>query len=257
MKVLLKEEVQPGVLVWSLNRPRRKNAVNWSLITAFQEALKEIEHSDSTKMLIIRGEGGAFCAGGDLQAFHALTTKEEAETMLIPMADVIYRIATLPFPTVAYLDGPAVGGGAELATACDWRVAKPKTKLGFIQAKLHLTTGWGGGALLRRRVQSSIAMQMLMSGVIYDSEQANRIGFVDYITGKWDGLLEWLEPVLNQSYEPLIRYKQQILTSNQFKGLREEMKREAKQCALLWEREAHLLAVEEFIETKRHQRRYD
>src|SRR5690625_5646758 len=86
-----------------------------------------------------------FCAGGDLINFHGELTPDEAFSRLYPMKEVLYDIASFPVPTICLLNGDALGGGCEIATACDFRIAKETTKFGFVQSKLGIVPGWGGG----------------------------------------------------------------------------------------------------------------
>ncbi|WP_261179315.1 enoyl-CoA hydratase/isomerase family protein [Anaerobacillus sp. CMMVII] len=104
------------------------------------------------KIVVLTGAGtDAFCSGGDLSIFHHIHTKGEAKEMLLKMAKVLHKLFFFSKPTVAYLNGTTVGGGCEIATACDFRIAEKKLKIGFIQGRLGITTGWGGSTYLMER----------------------------------------------------------------------------------------------------------
>ena len=111
--------------------------------------LDQVEKDSTIAYAVITGAGDqAFCSGGDLSEYHSLRTAAEAFPMLSRMAGLLFRLATLPMPVIALVNGTAVGGGCELAMACDYRVVSSKAKAGFIQGTLAITTGWGGATLL-------------------------------------------------------------------------------------------------------------
>ncbi|WP_144466457.1 enoyl-CoA hydratase/isomerase family protein, partial [Bacillus sp. FDAARGOS_235] len=97
------------------------------------------------------------------------------------MGNLLYRLAVLPKPTVAALNGSAVGGGCELAAACDMRIAKAGTKAGFIQANLAITTGWGGASLLYERMNASLAFKLLTEGRVLSVQELLKYGFINEI----------------------------------------------------------------------------
>src|SRR5690554_1968683 len=100
MKVLLNKRSEK-VAELVLNRPERKNAIDFDVIEQLQHHLRTLQNEKDITALIIRGNGDTFCAGGDLQSFHELRTKEEALTMLKPMCEVLKQIATLPILTIS------------------------------------------------------------------------------------------------------------------------------------------------------------
>ena len=101
--------------------------------------------------------------------------------MLSKMGGILYKIATFKKPTIAILNGSAIGGGCELATAFDFRLARSGVKLGFVQASLGITTGWGGASLLLERIPQQSAMQLLLNGTVYTAVKAKQLGFIDQI----------------------------------------------------------------------------
>ncbi|WP_347860672.1 enoyl-CoA hydratase/isomerase family protein [Salimicrobium sp. PL1-032A] len=133
-----------AVATVKLNRPEKRNAVNRQMTEELSKVLRTLKEDEHVKSLILTGEGEeAFCAGGDLNELHGDLTEVEAYSLLSPMRDVLYELATLPIPTLAWLNGDARGGGCELASACDVRYGRMKSDYGFIQGRLGIVPGWG------------------------------------------------------------------------------------------------------------------
>ncbi|MGN1401774.1 MAG: enoyl-CoA hydratase/isomerase family protein [Bacillus sp. (in: firmicutes)] len=245
-EAIIKDLRADGVYTLTLNRPHKRNAVNFEMIGLFRDALAEAANDENVKLVLIRGAGDtAFCSGGDLGEFHALQTAEQAMTMLGEMGDVLYRLATLPKPTIAYLNGAAVGGGCEIAAACDIRIASKQAKLGFIQANQAITTGWGGGSLLLEKLSPADAMAMLMSGSLYSAEEAMQAGFIMEIVKVGD-VYSYLCRFADKEAGVLSAYKRILIEKWKAANLRGRMKEEIHRCSLLWESEQHHRAVEAF-----------
>ncbi|MED1202181.1 enoyl-CoA hydratase/isomerase family protein [Heyndrickxia acidicola] len=238
-----------GVLQFKINRPNKRNAVNYNIMKGFEEVLEQAEKDDSVKVLAFTGSGEeAFCSGGDLDEFHALITAEQAYGMLATMSKVLYRIASLNKPTIAVLNGTAVGGGCEIAAACDFRIAKKGIRLGFIQGSLAITTGWGGASLLFERILSSHALKILSEARMYDVRTLKEIDFIQEIYEDWTGEMEeaFLDSILKTDIYVLKAYKKQLVSKWKQTKLEERMLEESRQCAVLWEKPVHHEAVSRF-----------
>ncbi|WP_071461166.1 enoyl-CoA hydratase/isomerase family protein [Bacillus massilinigeriensis] len=237
-----------GQLVFSIERPERRNAVNYAVMDGLKEAIR-LSKEPYVTGLVITGSGNAFCSGGDLSIFHGLITADEAKQMLSRMAGILYELMTLTKPTVALLNGTAVGGGCELAAACDFRIAKDGIRAGFIQGRLGITTGWGGGTILLERMQPSKALKMLASAKVYSAKELMEIGFVDVIT---DGELfqaceEFFTDNDGKEIGVLSAYKQMLVRKWRAASLWERIEEEVGQCSLLWETDAHHEKVAAFL----------
>ncbi|SDJ03803.1 enoyl-CoA hydratase/isomerase family protein [Salimicrobium halophilum] len=240
---------EEGVAVLMLNRPHKRNAVNRAMISELKGALDDIRSSTEVKAMVLTAEGPeAFCAGGDLKELHGDLTEEEAYSVLTPMREVLYNIATLPVPTLAYLNGSAQGGGCELASACDLRYGKNDDYYGFIQGSLGIVPGWGGGVLLQERIGASEAMNWLIRSEMISSEQAHRIGWLQKITEEEDYFF-----LKKMSPEQLLFWKTQILSRMDVEKLHGRMVQETLQAAKLWESEMHKEAVRAFFNGRRGQ----
>lgn len=243
---------ESGIMKFILNRPERRNAINFDLIDAFSRCLDECEKAD-VKMLLITGAGKeSFCSGGDLTAFHDLKTEEESYGMLRKMGDVLIRLAFLPIPTLALVNGTAVGGGCEIAAACDIRIAAEDVKMGFVQGRLGISTGWGGGTLLHERISSPRAMELLMTSTLRSAETLYDYGFINALVSSAHRLED--HPIVTSMEERSIgtlkAYKQQLLDRWDRGVLTENVEREIRRCSKLWASDDHHQAVERFLNKK-------
>ncbi|MFJ7747199.1 enoyl-CoA hydratase/isomerase family protein [Peribacillus sp. NPDC097295] len=248
---LIVEKNDHGYMTVSFNRPEKRNAVNFLLMEELETVLSNAAGDDEVKVLVLTGEGSqAFCSGGDLSEFQNLYTEEEAYTMLSRMGEILYRLATFPKPTIAILNGSAIGGGCEIATACDFRLARRGIKIGFVQGTLGITTGWGAASLLLEKLPVQNAMKLLLDAKIHSSENAKEIGFIDEIVD----LEEWGEFAQGfLCHEPgvLMAYKKILVKKWQDGGLKRRMEAEIRECAKLWATEAHHVAVSHFLNKKK------
>lgn len=250
-QTLIVEKNERGYMKVTLNRPERRNAVSYQVMEELEAAIDQAAEDECIKVLVITGIGDrAFCSGGDLSEFHALQTEQEAYEMLSKMGAILYKLTTLEKPTVALLNGSAVGGGCELATAVDFRLAKRDIKVGFVQASLGITTGWGGASMLLEKIPTSSAMKLLLNGTFYTAEEAQQLGFIDEIMDDED-LEEWesfIDTMLMREVGVLRAYKQLLISKWTVANLKGRMKKEISECAKLWESEAHHQAVAQFLQ---------
>lgn len=162
----------------TFNRPDVLNALNNELIG---EALHCVSNlPDSTRVLILRGRGGkAFAAGADLDEMRRRTPWSDIN--FGPRRDLARRLEKSPFPTIAAIDGYALGGGLELALACHLRIASTKARLGLPESRLGILPANGGTARLARLVGRGTALRMIMLGEQIDALEAKRLGVVDWL----------------------------------------------------------------------------
>ncbi|MFN2257917.1 MAG: enoyl-CoA hydratase/isomerase family protein, partial [Desulfuromonadaceae bacterium] len=166
----------------SINRPQALNALNPATITELTSTIKSLEHSSETKVIIITGQGEkAFCAGGDVALMRTLSPVEARDIAFL--ADELFRsIEASPRVVIAAINGYALGGGCELAMACDLRLAAEEAKLGQPEIDLGILPGWGGTQRLPRLIGSSRAKKLIFTGERIDAHRAMELGLVDQVT---------------------------------------------------------------------------
>ncbi|MFC0473065.1 enoyl-CoA hydratase/isomerase family protein [Halalkalibacter kiskunsagensis] len=239
-----------GVTLIQIDRKEIRNAINEQVMDELNQALTLAER-DASCIVVISGSGErAFCSGGDLSVFQYLKTEKQAKEMLLKMGAILERLAFFPKVTVAALNGTAVGGGSELATACDLRIAAPHVKLGFVQGELGITTGWGGSSLLFERVTNQIALDMLLSARMYSTDELYKQGFVHkviYNASFLEGVIEYLESYFLQNKGVLQAYKARLLDQLDRPNIHRNIQNEIKDCAKLWETDVHHEAVRAFL----------
>ncbi|WP_164669108.1 enoyl-CoA hydratase/isomerase family protein [Virgibacillus doumboii] len=245
-----KNESSYGVI--QLNRPEKRNAISMEMAMELKKTL-ETAKKDSIKFLVITGAGDRmFCAGGDLQNLHGDLSTDEAFSNLYPMKEVLYEIASFPVPTVCLLNGDALGGGCEIATACDFRIGRENTKFGFVQTKLGITPGWGGGALLYEKVHPTFAYQWLVEGEVYEASYLQSKGWLQKVADEalWDNREHLLKPFIAKSLEQMKILKMQYKKKLSMLGISALMDEEVRNCATLWDSQEHKDAVEQFFQQK-------
>jgi enoyl-CoA hydratase len=176
------------VVVLLIDRPRAANAISLTTMDELEHALDEALASGPRCLLVRGGRDRVFVSGGDVRELAALRTSDEAAEMARRMRGLLDRIATLPIPTVAAINGHAFGGGAEVAIACDFRIATAHALLAFNQSTLAIMPAWGGIERLVDLVGRSRAMHLLLTGKRIDAAHAYNIGLVDHVaeTGQLD-----------------------------------------------------------------------
>jgi enoyl-CoA hydratase len=168
-------EATDDVLRLTINRPEKRNALSMSLLDEIGETLNN--HRDtSVKCVVLSGAGDrCFAAGGDLKELDAIRTEAQTRSMSERGHTALDAIRYFPVPVIGALNGLALGGGAELAMACDLRIATAKAELGLIQSQLNVTTAWGGGIDLINAIGNSAALALLCSGRRLKADEALRL----------------------------------------------------------------------------------
>ncbi|MEI8359348.1 MAG: enoyl-CoA hydratase/isomerase family protein [Deltaproteobacteria bacterium] len=169
-----------------VDRPETRNAISRNVMAGLEAILADLEGFPPA-VVTIRGAGErAFVSGGDLKEFAAILTLEEAEAMAIRMRAILDRIAGLSSVTIAEINGHALGGGAELATAADLRIAADDVRIGFAQITLGITPAWGGIERLTTLVGRSRALYLLTTGRAVTAAQASEWGLVEEVVQRGD-----------------------------------------------------------------------
>lgn len=177
--VLLEKEERIAVL--TINRPKALNALNKDTLLEIKAAVEEVRDDNDIYVLIIAGAGGkAFVAGADITYMLEMNAQEGREFGLLGQ-EVFRLIESIEKPVIAAINGFALGGGCELAMACDFRICSDKSKFGQPEVGLAVTPGFGGTQRLPRIVGTGMAKQLLYTGDVIDADEALRIGLVNYV----------------------------------------------------------------------------
>lgn len=180
--VLLRREDAVATIV--LNRPEKLNAVNDTLRDGLEATLEVAEHDPQVRVVVITGAGRGFCAGGDIQrlielkqGFHSVTFREYLEAGHA----VVRKIRKMPKPVIASVNGPAAGGGMNLALACDLRIASEQATFTQAFSRLGLHPDWGGTFSLPRVVGLGRAFEIFWLGEAVKAEEAKRLGLINFL----------------------------------------------------------------------------
>ncbi|MHC3437460.1 enoyl-CoA hydratase/isomerase family protein [Natrialbaceae archaeon A-gly3] len=179
----------PGVATVTLDRPDARNALNAQVRAELKEVAAAIEESD-VRVVVLTGEdeAKAFVAGADVGEFRERGALEQREVSKRPR---IYEVVDdLPQPVIGRINGHALGGGCELAQACDVRIAHERAKIGQPEINLGIMPGGGGTQRLPRLVGEGQAMRLILSGELIDAEEAYEIGLVDGVCADTEELDE-------------------------------------------------------------------
>lgn len=176
----LQWERKEGYALLLINRPEAMNALNIDVMEEMVEVLATHEQEIGLKALIISGAGRAFVAGADIEAMSNMSPRE-AKLFALRGHEVMQQLADFPVPVIAAINGFALGGGLELALACDIRLGSTKAKLGQPEITLGITPGFAGTVRLTRAIGQSRAKELLFSGRIIGAEEAFGLGLLDRV----------------------------------------------------------------------------
>lgn len=201
-------EKKEGIATITVNRPKVLNALNVATMDELRRAVLDVWHDDSVGVLIITGSGEkAFVAGADIKEFQQLSP-DAARRFALSGQHVFRLIEKMGKPSIAAVNGFALGGGCELAMACTIRVASENAKLGQPELNLGLIPGYGGTQRLARIVGKGLAMELILSGRFVDAREALSVRLVNKVVPA-DKLLstcqEMAKVFLSKS-APVVRY---------------------------------------------------
>ncbi len=183
------EALEPGIQRLTINRPKALNALSPQVLEEVMAALCTVEADRDTRCLLVTGAGAkAFVAGADIAAMSAMSALEAREFALKGHA-CMRMLELMPIPVIALVNGFALGGGCELALACDWIVAAENAVFGQPEVNLGIAPGFGGTQRLSRIVGRPMALEMICTGRQVKSDEALRIGLVNHVVAP-DKLLE-------------------------------------------------------------------
>ncbi|GGK15554.1 hypothetical protein GCM10010965_05640 [Caldalkalibacillus thermarum] len=248
---MIKMEIIGNIGVLTLARPWVHNALNFQMFKELKYYLEKWREDQDVKVIVLTGEGESFCSGGDLEEFSQLSKGEIADCFK-QIKDILLALHQYPKPTVAALNGTAVGGGCELASACDFRLAHPAVQLGFVQIRLGITTGWGGANYLFKLLSRQKALELLLSGERISSIEAYKLGLIDKIFPTEDFLrhvLAWCRRFACQPLDAILLYKQTAQQADDPRfTLSQKITLEVERCLKVWGGPVHQQSMRHFLQ---------
>lgn len=248
-----------GLAVLRVNRPQARNALNWAAQEAFAAAVTAVTHmtlspNPTVRVLIITGSGDkAFVAGGDLIELGEYPQPEAGVRLNRVMGTALAQLTELPIPVIAAVNGDAFGGGCEILTACDLRLAAAHARFSFAQVKVGLTSGWGGTGRLVRLIGQSRAMELLLTTRLIDTNEAYRLGLIHRIVPPGEDLMaaaqDWAAQLIALPHDALASMKELVHTASHA-TLVETYWQETKLFTKLWASPNHLEALTAFREKR-------
>lgn len=250
MTELLSVAKQDGVATIVINNPPM-NVLSAQVTAELDDVFHDLETDDTVISIILTGAGDrAFMAGADIKEFPERDTeKEEAKSI----HDVFNRIAAIPKPTIASLNGFTLGGGLELALTCDIRIAEEHAKVGLPEVNLGLLPGGGGTQRLPRVVGSAKAKEMMFTGEAISAEEAYKLGIANKVVKQAEGKQaaeQLAQKMAKQSLQALSRIKR-LVNEGEDLPLKDGLKQEEAQFNELFATEDAKEGVQAFIEKRK------
>ncbi|WP_394838923.1 enoyl-CoA hydratase/isomerase family protein [Pendulispora rubella] len=248
---MLKIERHGSAVLWTIARPESRNSVNRATLQQLSDAIDEAGRDETLRAAILTGEGDAFCSGGDLREVRGITTPEDTERFARLGEDLCARMAGLPIPVLAAIPGVAFGGGAEIALACDIRIAEQRALLSFKQVRMAVTSAWGTVPRVLAAVGSGNAARALFTGQEFGAEEARALGLVDTVCDNGTSVavaLAWARDIAQGSRQAVAAMKALLLTARTNpSAVRDE---ERNRFVATWTSAEHADAVEAYFERR-------
>jgi 3-hydroxypropionyl-coenzyme A dehydratase len=179
--IILDLQTDIHIAIIKINRPEVLNALNKEIMTELSQVLDIVSTDDGIKVIVITGTGErSFCAGADIR-YVVNVDPIEAERYATFVHTLLNKIENLQKPVIAAINGYALGGGCELALACDIRIASSNAKIGQTEVTIGIPPGWGGTQRLLRIVGPAKAKELIYTGKMITAEEAERIGLVNKV----------------------------------------------------------------------------
>ena len=182
-KVTLVKDNETGIAKLTLSNPKIRGAISGKMMCELNDAIVELEGwTEGKGVIVLSDDPGIFSSGVDWKFAKANNSHEGGYKMSTLMYDSLWRLTFLPYLTVTLVRGRAIAGGAELCTATDFRAFSPSGSMQFVQSKIGLTTGWGGGSRLVKIIGQGEALKALVSSKEIEAKEAAELGLCDLVT---------------------------------------------------------------------------
>lgn len=247
----LRVERDGRVLRILLNRPEKHNPLSRTMLARLRAAFEAHRDDADLACAVLTGAGQKyFAAGGDLRDLASVRDDAAARRMADEARGALDAVRRFPVPVIALVNGDAIGGGAELALACDLRVMREGAHIGYVQGRLGITSGWGGGPDLVAVVGPARALRMMARGERVAAATALDWGLADAVApaDALEGALQsFVAPILAQARAVLVGFKAQALAMRQGAAYEAGRAAEQEHFVKTWTSEAHWQAVERVL----------
>ncbi len=247
--VLLERDAD-GIAILTFNRSHVRNALTLDAMRQFHGLIESLADDPSLRVLIVTGAGrDAFCSGGDLIDLQSRPTEADAREFITIMGDALAIMERLPAPVIAAVHGYALGGGSEIAIACDLRIVDEAAQMGFVQIRMALTPGWGAGQRLMRTVGYSRALAILLEGRPMGADELLAFGLAHHVAPRAQALDEALTLARRIAKHPptVVASIKRVLWAGLTQPYADALQTERDVFPALWAAEDHLRAVEMFL----------
>ncbi len=249
-ETLLSNIDSDGIGILTFNRPQVMNALDIATMRHFAVLIDKLARDDSLRVLIVTGAGErAFCSGADLQEQATYPSADGAHEMITLMGDALLALERLPVPVIAAINGYALGGGSEIALACDMRIVDEKARIGLVQIRMGVTPGWGAGQRLLRLIGYPRAMEFLLRGHVLRIQELQDLGLVNQVVNEGRALFHAYNFARHIALSPpnVVRGIKALLQAGLNESYEQAIMTERDIFPALWEDEPHQRAVMEFM----------
>lgn len=249
-------ENRDHVLYLTVDRPEKRNALSRAVLEQLKETFDSFKKDEELKLVVLTGgRSETFASGGDLIQLSEIKTEQQAEDMAVHARSALDAVRRFPVPVIAALNGDALGGGGELAMACDFRAAAAHARLGFVQGRHNISSAWGGGVDLISLLGWSKALRLMCGCEMIGGEEALRLGVFDIVAAPDQPLEQavagFVAPFLRQKPQVLRAFKALAMAAR-FNAGRAEMEAiELKHFVANWVHDDHWEALEAFVSAHR------
>jgi len=245
-QTLLYNRYDTHIVSLTFNRPQSLNALDRATMQDFADAIDDVASDDDCRVLILTGAGErAFSSGGDLNDLADKNSEADALNFITIMGDALLKMERLPIPVIAAVNGYALGGGCEIALACDMRIVDEKTRLGMVQMRMGVTPGWGAGQRLMRLVGYPRAMQIMLRSHVMHAPEIERLGLAIKVVDEGKAFEQALAFARHITQNPTeaVRGVKQLLQAGWDHSYDEALSIEREIFPQLWAGDAHKDAV--------------
>lgn len=250
-------EVEDGIATLTLNRPERMNPVTGPISDALRDRIDDIEEREDVRCVVLEGSGRAFSAGGDIQGMKEriesdLSLDQSVAKLERGLSDTMVSLVGCSYPTVAKVDGPAVGAGANLAIACDVVLASESASIGFTFNQVGLSVDGGTSYLLPRVVGVNVAKELVFTGEICDTGRAERLGLFNHVydEAEFDDAVAAKAERIATGPTVAFRHTKRLLQDGLEKSLPRALEDEATAQGIVFDTHDHEEGVNAFLEDR-------